>query len=81
LTEALLYDECGYAEREKFAHTQKYEVPPVEVLSAKFPMFDATMLTGEEAKEWRDVVRVSMEEDKGANSMDAVSPELWKGMK
>lgn len=81
LTEALLYEESGYADREKFAFTQCYEPPPVEVMSPSRPLFDATMLTSDDAKSWRDVVRTGLEADKEANAMDVVSPELWVGMR
>lgn len=81
LTEALQYDEHGYPAHQTFACTQLYEVPAVDVLSNNLPMFDATMLTSNEVKEWRDAVKAGLDADKEAKAMDIVSPELWIGMR
>lgn len=81
LTKALLYAESGYSEREKFAFVETLEVPSVEVASARIPLYDATMLTHEEAGAWRDVVRASFEADEGNNAANAIDPENWKKLK
>ncbi len=80
LTKAQLYIESGYTEREKFAYIEMFDVPPVEISLGRIPMFDATMLTHEEATAWRDAVRQSFEADTEAKAANAISPALWKGM-
>jgi len=81
LTKALLYTESGLFARTKFGVLETLDVPPVEVTSARVPIYDATMLTHDEAVAWRDAVRASFDADEGNNAANAVDPENWKKMK
>ena len=81
LAEALKYDIDGYAVREKFAHIQAYEVPSVSLHPTSVPLYDATMLSPDELRDWRDAVRAGLEADKTSDAANIVSPELWKNMR
>lgn len=82
LINATSYDGRNYDERTRYAYLQEFKVPAVELIDTRErPLFDATMLSNEEAEEWRDIVSKGLQENEGTRARDAVTPEMWQKMK